>query len=405
MTRLRQGCQFVCVFALIAVALHGTAHGGEPLRAEPQSLEGAAPELIQGLRADAYTYFRFVNRPWIARVCDDLRSDLEGLPVIRLHGDAHVEQFALANDQWGLDDFDDSVRGPAVIDIVRFLGSVDLASRQRRWEKNRDALFDRFFEGYQRGLTDPDYAPPTPEIVRRLRSAAPPTRAAFLKWGDAKMRPMSDPAMQGVVAAMQAFSRIVLGERADLAPGYFRVARAGWLQGGVGSAVSPKILVRVQGPSDDSADDELLELRKIGDLGGLSCLEIPTFRPTLRIVDGSKQLGRLKYNIMAAGPELAIPEVTSRGQQVRDWWIRSLDPSYRQVRLTELQSLNDLNAIVYDSGVQLGAGRLQDRTVSQSDAERKQTLAATHRLAKRYRQEASTLIDDVLRGWRELRAR
>ena len=30
----------------------------------------------------------------IARVCDDFRSDLEGLPVIRLHGDAHVEKFA-----------------------------------------------------------------------------------------------------------------------------------------------------------------------------------------------------------------------------------------------------------------------------------------------------------------------
>jgi hypothetical protein len=204
---------------------------------------------------------------------------------------------------------------------------------------------------------------------------------------------------------MQAFARIVLSERADLAPGYFQVARAGWLQVGVGSAVSPKILVRVQGPSDDSADDELLELRKIGDLGGLSCLKIPTLRPTLRIVDGSKQLGRLKYNIMVAGPELAIPEVTTRGQQVRDWWIRSLDPSYRQVRLTDLHSVNDLTAISYDSGVQLGTGRLQDQTVPQSGPERKVTLAATARLAKRYRQEASKLIDDVLRGWRELRAR
>ena len=66
---------------------------------------------------------------------------------------------------------------------------------------------------------------------------------------------------------------------------------------------------------------------------------------------------------MAAGPELVVPEVMARGQRLQDWWIRNLDPSYREVRLTDLQSVADLAAIVYDAGVQLGAGRLQDQTV------------------------------------------
>ena len=39
-----------------------------------------------------------------------------------------------------LDDFDDSARGPALVDIVRFLGSIDLAARQRGWTRDRDAL-------------------------------------------------------------------------------------------------------------------------------------------------------------------------------------------------------------------------------------------------------------------------
>src|SRR5688572_32998022 len=132
--------RFTCVFAVIAVALMGTAHGAGPLRAEPESLERAAPELIERLRADPYNYFRFVNRPWITRVCDDLASDLRDLPIVRLHGDAHVEQFAMAQDAWGLDDFDDSAQGPAAIDIVRFLGSIDLVARRRSWEKDRDRL-------------------------------------------------------------------------------------------------------------------------------------------------------------------------------------------------------------------------------------------------------------------------
>jgi Uncharacterized protein conserved in bacteria (DUF2252) len=394
-----------CLFAVISVAVMGAARDPGPLRADPESLGRAAPELIEQLRADPYSYFRFVNRTWIARVCDDLGSDLRDLPVVRLHGDAHVEQFAIAQDAWGLDDFDDSARGPAAIDIVRFLGSIDLVARQRSWEKDRDRLFDRFVEGYKRGLAEPDYLPPPPDIVRRLRVQAPATRAAFLAWSESKMQPLADAAMKAVVAAIEAFARVELRERPDLAPEYFRVVRAGWVRSGVGSAVSPKIMIRVRGPSDNPADDEILELKKIGDLGGLHCIKTPTVQPTLRIIDGSKQLGRLNHNILAAGPELVVPEVMARGQRLQDWWIRSLDPSYRQVSLTDLQSVGDLAAISYDSGVQLGAGRLQDQTVLLSGYDRKRLSAAAAKLEKRYRQEASKLVDDLLRGWRELGAR
>jgi hypothetical protein len=37
--------------------------------------------------------------------------------------------------------------------------------------------------------------------------------------------------------------------------------------------------------------------------------------------------------------------------------------------------------------------------------DRKRILAATGGLEKRYRREATTLVDDLLRGWRELGAR
>ena len=401
----RRGRRFTCVLAVISIALMGAARDPGPIRAEPKTLELATPELIERLRADPYDYFRFVNRSWIARVCDDFSSDLEGLPVVRLHGDAHVEQFALTQDAWGLDDFDDSARGPAVVDIVRFLGSIDLVTRRRAWEKDRSTLFDRFVEGYKRGLTDPHYLPPAPDIVGRLRAQAPATRAALLAWGESKMQPLGDTSMKAVVAGIEAVARVVLRERPDLTPEYFRVVRAGSFKIGVGSAVIPKIMVRVRGPSDDPADDELLESKKIGDLSGLSCLKTPTVQPTLRIIDGSKQLGRLKHNIMAAGPELIIPEVMATGERLQDWWIRSTDPSYREVRLTELQSVRDLAAISYDAGVQLGSGRLQDKTVPLSGYDRQRLSAVMAKLEKRYRHEASKLVDELLRGWRELGAR
>jgi hypothetical protein len=394
---------FACVLAFIAMAV--AAHASEPLRPDPESLKHATPELIQRLRADPYVYFRFVNRSWIARICDDFGAELRSLPVVRLHGDPHVEQFAYTNDASGLDDFDDSARGPAAIDIVRFLGSIDLAGRQRFWEKHREKLFDGFVEGYKRGLAEPDYLPRAPEIVRQLRAQAPRTRAAFLALNDSRIQPLAEGAMKAVIAAVEAFAGIVLRERPDLVSGYFRVVRAGWVQGGVGSAATPKIMVRVQGASDDPADDELLELKKIGDLGGLRCLETPAFQPTLRIIDGSKQLGRLKHSILAAGPELVIPEVAARGQRPDDWWLRTVDPSYRQVRLTDLRSVDDLAAIVHDAGVQLGAGRLQDKTPTLNSFDRKQIFAATGKLDKRYRQEATKLVDELLLGWKELGAR
>ena len=394
---------FPWLLPVIAVALLGAARDPGPIQAEPKSLERATPELIARLRADPYDYFRFVNRPWIARVCEVFAKDVQELPVVRLHGDAHVAQFAVTQSAWGLDDFDDSARGPAVVDIVRFLGSIDLVTRQRSWENQRDKLFDRFVEGYKQGLIEPDYLPPPPDVVGRLRAQAPKTRAAFLAWGESKMQPLAGPAMKAVLAGMQAFARIMRRKRPDLAPEYFHVVRAGWVKTGVGSAVSPKIMIRVRGPSDDPADDELLESKKIGDLSGLGCVKTPTVRPTLRIIDGSKKLGRLSFNILAAGPELVVPEVMARGERLQDWWIRSMDPSYREVSLAEL-TVEDLAAISYDAGVQLGAGRLQDQTVPLSAYDRKRILGATGRLEKRYRQEAVRLVDDLLRGWREFAA-
>src|SRR5262249_16247680 len=231
----------------------GAARASEPIRAAPESLQRASPQLIERLRADPYNYFRFVNRFWIARVCDDFSSELEGLPVLRLHGDAHVEQFALTQDAWGIADFDASGRGPAIVDIVRFLGSIDLVARRRSWEKDRDTLFDRFVAGYTQGLAEPDYLPPPPDIVRRLRAQVPATRAALLAWGESKMQPLEDTAMKAVVAGIEAVARVVLRGRPDLTPEYFRVVRAGSVKSGVGSAVLPKIMVRVRGPSDDPA--------------------------------------------------------------------------------------------------------------------------------------------------------
>src|SRR5262245_30202789 len=94
------------------------------LRAEPVSIAAAPAELLDRIRATPFNYFRFVNHEWTARVCELFAADIPRQPTVQLHGDAHVEQYALTTAAWGLDDFDDSTRGPALVDIIRFLGSI-----------------------------------------------------------------------------------------------------------------------------------------------------------------------------------------------------------------------------------------------------------------------------------------
>ena len=65
--------------------------------------------------------------------------------------------------------------GPAPVDIVRFLGSIDLVARERGWSHDRDRTFDRFFDGYRKGMSDPAYQPPEPDVVRRHKAATTST--------------------------------------------------------------------------------------------------------------------------------------------------------------------------------------------------------------------------------------
>ena len=386
------------VLAMGGVPLHGQ------LRPEAEVLALTPPLVMEGLKADPFNYFRFVNRSWIARVCEVFERDLPKLGTVRLHGDAHVEQFAFTSNAWGLDDFDDSARGPAPVDIVRFLGSIELAVRQRGWGSHRDALFERFFDGYQRGVLESGFQPLAPDIVEILRAKTPTSRAAFLAWGETKMEPMVGGSMKAVLAGMAAFAKVIAQSRPELPADYFRVIRAGWLRIGVGSVVVPKILARVQGLTSQPDDDELLEGKALRHLAGLCLEETPT-SPTLRVIVGTQQIGRLKHNILAAGPELALPEVGLRGQELRYWWIRSWDPSYREVTISDLRSVTDLDAIIYDAGVQLGAGAIAGKTTTQNGSERKQAWTSIAALKGRIRNETLRLVEELFLGWNELRGR
>jgi hypothetical protein len=399
MHREQQRSRFVFrrLLATLCVVLLAVASARGQIRPSPTALANASPELIDQLRRDPYAYFRFVNRAWTERVCE-VFADVANPTIVRLHGDAHVEQYALTRDASGLDDFDDSARGPAFIDIARFLASIDLATRQRGWTTHdRDAVWGRFFEGYRRGLTSPDYRPPEPDLVQQLRKLAPLSRSAYLAWGEGSMQPMEADKFASVGTAMAALDRLVRRDRPSMASGYFNVVHAGWLRMGIGSNEVRKVLIRVQGPTSDPEDDVLLEVKEVTNLEGVRCLEAPGGPPAARVIDGTRQLGRLKHDILAVGPTLLIPEAGDRAEHFLDWWVSSWEPSYREIHLSDLRDVTDLADLAFDAGVQLGAGK--------AAFVRSQELSASETLEGRLRKETTALVEELLAGWREMSGR
>jgi hypothetical protein len=370
---------------------------------EADAVAAVPAPILDRVRRDPGAYFRFVNRPWIERVCRVFAGEIRSMRVVRLHGDAHVEQYALTHDAWGLDDFDDSARGPAVVDIVRFLGSVDLIARQRGWTAHREALFDRFAAAYRRGVSEPDYRPPEPAIVRRLRTDPFPSREAFLASGEAKMQPMSAAMVDRIVTALRVFTGQLRKERPDLPPTYLGFVRAGWLRMGIGSAGDLKLLVRVQGPSSSPTDDELLEAKRARYLGDLPCLDVVDVSATTRIVLGSRHVGRLKHSILMAAPDV-VPELGADAHRLRHWFIRSWDPTYREIAVQDLVSYQDLSDIVYDAGVQLGQGSLREEEGAGVAALRRQVLATIGKFERRVRTGTVALVDELMLGWKQFAA-
>jgi hypothetical protein len=379
--------------ALCTVLLTATTRG--QIRADPAALANAPPALVTQLRANPFTYFRFVNRAWLDRVCAAF-AGAPDVPEVRLHGDAHIEQFAVTKDAWGLDDFDDSARGPWFIDVVRFMGSIELAIRQRGWTRDREALWQDFLDGYRRGVSDPAFHPPQPGIVKRLRAKAPATRAAYLAWGDAQMQRMDDETAKSVVTGMEMFARLMRRERPDLPSGYFSVVRAGWLRIGVGSAASPKVLVRVQGPTASSDDDVLVEAKEAANLNGVACLDKTTEPPAIRVIDGLRQLGRLKHDILAVGPAMLTPGTAERAAHSLEWWVSSWEPSYQELHLSDIRSPGELAAVALDAGAQLGAGGPQDA------ATRSAMASSIDAHEARLRKETAAMVEELFAGWREL---
>ena len=376
---------------LLATGGVAGAQVSAPLRPDTGRLAAAPLAMQERLREDPVVYFRFLNADWAAAVCEAFRGELHALPSAILHGDAHLEQYALTATAHGLDDFDDAAHGPSVIDLVRFLGSIDLVARRRGWTAERGRLFDRFFDGYSRSLADPAYQPPEPAVVARLRARSRRTRSEFLAWGESLMQEATDAQRDDAGRSLLLIEVFVRELRPEIPAGYFRLKRGGLLRMGVGSVLVPKVLARIEGPSPAPEDDVLLEGKQLSELVGVPCVQVPVSGEAFRVIAAAEQIGRIRHGVLIVAPRREEP-----GPGVRDWWVRTWDETYVEVTAAEIASPDELAELVRDVGDQLGCSNLRQSIPVLETQMRRTELAAVRRLAPRNRSTSRRLVDELL---------
>jgi uncharacterized protein (DUF2252 family) len=372
----------------------GVAPSASRLMPDAARLEAASPVLRARLTASPIAYFRFMNQAWTREVCTAFEDSLGGVPDVRLHGDAHVEQYAVTAVARGLDDFDDSARGPAVVDIVRFLGSLELTARDRGWDAALPSIEDAFFDGYRRALADASYLPPLPAVAARLRAAPARPPDAFISWADSLMWPGSPADRARFDAAWRILETYAAKSDPVFTPAYLKVRQVGWLRLGVGSALSRKVLVRVEGPSAAPADDVILEAKEVVPLGNEACLSVPRNAEVFRVVEGVRQIGRIDHRLLVALPRLPDSPVEARG-----WWVRTWDRTYRELEIADLASAEELREVARDAGAQLGATNLSDAPRPVSEQKRVVELETVTRLEPQMREVAHALTVALLEAW------
>jgi hypothetical protein len=347
------------------------------------------PTLRSRLRATPHGFYRFINAAFTRELCRRFDRVKALQPAVTLHGDCHVEQYAVTELGRGLTDFDDSAGGPAYIDLVRFGVSLHLAARQRGWGAEGNALFRAFMRGYEQALRDPRVEAPPPEVARRIAASFKEGRAATLARSEAlmEMLPEREPELDAARREM------VLGQvarDAGLPESYFQIKKIGLLRIGVGSALSAKYLLRVEGPTAEADDDVMLEAKEILDREGLGCIQV-TPGPS-RIFAGEQRLAYQPFR---------FPGVIHVGGKT--FWVHAWTDYYVELDIQKtLRTPDELREVAFDAGIQLGRGH--PKRVDEEDGTRLRLEILRSLPEEQIRKEIVSLTEETLAAWGRFKA-
>jgi len=362
------------------------------LRVSPQAPElRAHPALVDRLRETPQSYFRFVTRPFTQAVCAQFHHDRDDFPEVNLHGDAHLEQYAVTSLGRGLTDFDESARGPSFIDLVRFGVSLELAAREKDWPGEGPRSFGAFLGGYREALQNPDIDNPAPPVVTRARDAFARDHRRALSRADAMIDSDPVPASE-IEADSRDYVTQMLADWEGMPASFFRIKKAGRPTLGIGSALDEKYLFRIEGWSEKADDDQILEAKLVRPLSDVDC--VGTEQGPERVPRG--------MTLIADAPFPFSGLFTHRS---RTFWVHGWTDDYVELSIdSSFASPEDLRQVAYDVGIQLG--RAHPKEVAGTGFRpglRGILLQATRKNEGRIRKTIDTLAEAIVGAWMAFR--
>lgn len=347
------------------------------------------PALLERILASPHGYLRFVNIQFSSEVCRRAGHLLDGVPLFNLHGDAHIEQYAVTDLGRGLTDFDDSSTGPAVIDLLRMGVSLRLASEMRGWQAEADAVFDSFIAGYRAALEDPEIRVGIPAVAKRLAADFKYDRDDYFEWVDSIVDPVPQDEAERLREALATYVELILEQQADLDQSFFEIVDLGYLRLGIGSALDRKYLVRVGGASDAPEDDVVLELKQVRDLGDIECISVGRGTEPLRILIGQSRIAYQPYSLLGY---VRFDGLT--------FWVHAWVDNYAEASVVEtFESVAELAETAFDIGVQLGRGHPNEVGAELDLQVRRELLRLLARDEEQIKEFSRILAAQVIEAW------
>ena len=366
-----------------------------PLLVDPANLNFSEnPKLLNRILSTPHGYFRFINVAFSQEVCRRFSSSLDDTPGLNLHGDAHVEQYAVTDLGRGLTDFDDSSTGPAVLDLLRFGVSLELTCQAEGCQNEVETIFDTFLESYRASVLDPSTQAVEPDLVRELRAGFSVDREKYLQWVESVMDPVPATEQAGLRQALEPYLEAMAAENPSLGADFFRLDQIGYLRMGVGSALDLKYLTRTRGASESPADDVILEIKQVRDLTGISCITPVRGSDPMRILLGQLRIAYQPYNYLGYTRFLD-----------KTFWVHAWVDNYREMSIGEtFRSAEDLYQVARDVGVQLGRGHANQIAPELDQQLRREQLRVLDRDEELIKLERMDLARETLVAWDQFKS-
>lgn len=367
----------------------------DPLAIDPAAL-ASEPKVLAKLAASPFAYFRYIAGPFSQAVCERYQDKNALLPTVRLHGDAHVEQYAVADDGFGIVDFDDATQGPPTIDWLRYSSSLWLAARFD--PASAETAIAAFLRGYREGLAEPEavLTAPEPAASRRVRAK---NHGSAVEWLDAVTKMIVPPdhvSAETMTRVRAIYQRSMLEQNPDLSSEYFALKAGGLLDMGIGSVHETKFLVRVEGPTAAPADDVILEKKQMKQhiFGQCNRTVSEEHLDPRRVVEAQAKFSRTPQRL------LGYVEVDTETFYVHAWRVH-----YRELGLEDIATAAELADLAHDVGLQLGRGHPLFPPASESGrAERRGIADALAKIAPEIPRASKELAERVQRAQERLAA-